>query len=137
MRSRPGPACVLPSLLRDTLGVGELVQEEHGTHLIDPAVSLTGGAAVVTDQEVCEVAPEGCSLRQPEAQAQLQEAARPQVSQSKRLRHGVFQPPVGLLFLVGLCQVQIVLPDVLQGRRRERKRERKSLFSLRRFLSAD
>lgn len=130
--------CVLPSLLCHTPGVGQLVQEQHGTHLVDPAVPLTGGAAVVTDHEVCEVALEGGGLRQPEAQAQLQEAARPQVSQSKRLRHDVFQPPVRLLFLVGFRQIQIVLPDVLQGRRRERERERdgekRSLFSLRKVF---
>lgn len=59
--------CVL--WLRDTLGVGELVQVEHGTYLLQPAGSLTGGAAVVADEEVCEVALEGGGLRQPEAQA--------------------------------------------------------------------
>ena len=131
----PSWLCVcLPSLLPHTPGVGLLVQEEHGTHLVDPAVSLTGGAVVVTDQEVCEVALKGGGLRQPEAQAQLQEAARPQVSQAKRLRHDVLQPPVGLLFLVGFRQIQIVLPDVLQGRKRGRKRGRKSLFSLRKVI---
>lgn len=109
------------SLLGDTLGVGELVQEEHGTHLVEPAVALAGGAAVVTDHEVGEVAAEGGGLRQPEAQAQFQQAGRPQVGQSKRLRHDVFQPPVGLLFLVGFRQIQIVLPDVLEGRRRREK----------------
>lgn len=121
--SRPtGVPCVLPSSLRDTLGVRELVQEQHRTHLVEPTVPLTGGAAVVADHEVGEVPLEGRFLRQPEAQAQLQEAVGPQVSQSKRLRHDVFQPPVGLLLLVGFRQIQIVLPDVLQGRWRERER---------------
>lgn len=97
----------------DALGVGQLVQVEDGTHLVHFAVALADDAAVVADHEVAEVFSEGGRARLQEAAYQPQQAGRPQVSQSESLRHGVFQPPVGPLFLVGFRQIQVVLPDVL------------------------
>lgn len=61
-------------------------------------------------------------MRQPEAQAQLQQAARLQVRQTEGLRHDIFKPPVGPLFLVGFRQIQEVLPDVLQRRETQNRR---------------
>lgn len=73
---------------------------------------------------MAEVLVEGFGLWQPEAQAQLEQALWPQVSQSKSLGHDIFKPPVGSLFLVGFRQIQIVLPDVLQrGRKAQRESE--------------
>lgn len=100
-----------------TFGVRQLVQVEHSTHLADLAASLTGNAAIVVDHVVAEILVEGFGLRQPEAQAQLQEALWLQVRQSKSLRHDIFKPPVGSLFLIGFRQIQIVLPDILQKER--------------------
>ena len=114
---------MLPFALCDTSGVGQLVQVEHSTHLADFTVPVTDDAAVVSDHVVPEVLVEGSGLRQPEAQAQLEQAPRPQVSQSKRLSHDIFEPPVGPLFLIGFRQIQIVLPDILQMERKAPKRE--------------
>lgn len=121
---------MLPVCTGSTFGVGLLVQVENGTHLVDLAAPITDDAAAVVDHEVGEVLIEGFALRQQEAQAQLKQTFRLQVSQSKSLGHDVFQPPVGLLFLVGFRQIQIVLPDILQRgrkephRRRQREKER-------------
>lgn len=109
----------------DTLRVGQSVQVEHCTHLVDLTVTLADRADVVTNHEVCEIRVEALGLRHPEAEAQLQQAVRPQVAQSKRLRHDVFEAPVRPLFLVGFRQIQIVLPDILQGGTEKRK---KSVF---------
>ena len=91
-----------------------MVQAEHSTHLAELTVTFAGDAAVVVDHEVAEIQVEGFGLRQPEAQAQLEQALWLQVSQSKSLGHDIFKPPVRSLFLVGFRQVQIVLPDILQ-----------------------
>lgn len=119
---------MLPTPPGNTPGVGELVQVEHGTHLADLAVALTGDAAVVVDHVVTEVPAEGFGLRQQEAQAQLEQASWPEVSQSESLGHDIFQPPIRSLFLVGFRQIQIVLPDILQGGRKAPRRERKKSF---------
>lgn len=123
---------MLPSSLRDTPGVGRLVQVEHGTHLVHLAAPLTGDAAVVSDHVVAEVLVEGRGRRQVEGQAQLEEALWLQVNHSKIPSHDIFKPPVGPLFLVGFRQIQVVLPDILQrGRKapeeRQRRRKNKSL----------
>lgn len=120
----------LPFCAGDTFGVGELVQVEDGTHLVDLAVAAADDAPVVGDHEVAEVLVEGSGLRQPEAQAQLEQTLRPQVSQSESLRHDVFKPPVGSLFLVGFRQIQIVLPDILQRGRDAPEEKENSLLSL-------
>lgn len=106
--------------------MGQLVQVEHSTHLVDLAVALADDAAVVADHHVAEILVEGFGLRQPEAQAQLEQTLRPQVSQSKSLSHDIFKPPVRSLFLVGFRQIQIVLPDILQqgGTHQKRQREK-------------
>lgn len=105
----------------DALGVRQLVQVEHGTHLVHLAVALADDAAVVADHEVAEVFSEVGRARLQEAASQLQQADRPQVSQSESLGHGVFQPPVGPLFLVGFRQIQVVLPDVLHTGKEEKQ----------------
>lgn len=74
---------------------------------------------------MAEVGVEGFGLWLQKAQAQLKEALWLQVSQSERFSHDIFKPPVGLLFLVGFRQIQIVLPDILQ-RERERGGEGKA-----------
>ena len=91
---------------------------------------------------MAEIHGEGFGLRQPEAQAQLEQALWPQVSQSKSLSHDIFKPPVRSLFLVGFRQIQIVLPDILQREKStEREGERKKSLSLfeyqKQFLCAD
>lgn len=115
---------LLPVCTGSTFGVRLLVQVENGTHLADLAASITDDAVAVVDHEVGEVLIEGFALRQHEAQAQLKQAFRLQVAQSKSLGHDVFQPPVGPLFLVGFRQIQIVLPDILQRGRKEPHRRR-------------
>lgn len=136
----------LPFFVGDAFGVGQLVQVEHGTHLVDLTVALADDAIVVADHHVAEILVEGFGLRQPEAQAQLEQTLWPQVSQSKSLSHDIFKPPVRSLFLVGFRQIQIVLPDILQrGRdapmRKRGKGETKQSLSLfecqKRALCAD
>ncbi len=95
----------LPSSLCDTFGVGQLVQVEHSAHLAALTVAFTGDAAVVADHVVSEILIEGFGLRQPEAQAQLEQPLWLQVSQSKSLSHDIFKPPVRSLFLVGFRQI--------------------------------
>lgn len=94
---------------------------EDGTHLVHLAAALADDAAVVADHEVAEVPGEAGGAGLQEAASQPQQAGRPQVSQSKSLGHGVFQPPVGPLFLVGFRQIQVVLPDVLHGAEEEKQ----------------
>lgn len=108
----------------DAFGVGRLVQVEHGAHLVDLTVAVTDDAAVVADHEVAEVHVEGFAVWQHEGPAQQQQAVWPQVGQSKSLRHDIFQPPVGPLFLVGFRQIQVVLPDILRrgGRKQPLRR---------------
>lgn len=115
---------MLPFSLRDALGVGQLVQVEHSAHLSDLTLAVTDDAAVVAHHVVTEILVEGFGLRQPEAQAQLEQALWLQVSQSESLGHDIFKPPVRSLFLVGFRQIQIVLPDILQRGRKSTKRER-------------
>lgn len=107
-----------------TFGVGLLVQVEHGAHLSDLTAPLAGDPAVVADHEVREVQLEALGLRQQEAQAQLEETLWLQVRQTEGSGHDVFQLPVGPLFLVGFRQIQIVLPDILQGARKAAERGR-------------
>lgn len=107
-----------------TFRVGLLVQVEHGTHLLDFTVSSTDDAAVVVDHEVAEIRVKGFGLWLQKAQAQLKEALWLQVSQSESFSHDIFKPPVGLLFLVGFRQIQIVLPDILQRGREKQQKER-------------
>lgn len=71
---------MLPFSLCDTFGVGQLVQVEHSTHLADLTVSFTDDAAVIADHVVTEILVKGFGLRQPEAQAQLEQALWLQVS---------------------------------------------------------
>lgn len=110
-----------PPSSADALGVGRPVQVEDGTHLVHLAVALADDAAVVAHHEVAEVFSEARRARSQEAASQPQQARRPQVSQSESLGHGVFQPPVGPLFLVGFRQIQVVLPDVLHKREKEKQ----------------
>lgn len=113
-----------------TFVVGLLVQVKHRAHLVDLTASITGDSIIVADHKVAEILVKRFGLWQQEAQAQLKKTFWLQVFQPKSLGHDVFQPPVGLLFLVGLRQIQVVLPDILQRDRKaqkETKEERKSL----------